>query len=53
MEENFSISDAASPSGSPKARCKFPSMLHPSANTICLIVLSDALDGGDLYQVPH
>jgi hypothetical protein len=53
QEENFSVSDAASPSRSPKARCRLPSMLRPSVNTLCLIVSSDALDGGDLYQVPH
>jgi hypothetical protein len=48
--ENFSVSDAASPSRSPKACCRLSSMLHPLANTLCLIVSSDALDGGDLYQ---
>jgi hypothetical protein len=52
-EENFSVSDAASPSWSPKAHCRLPSMLRPSVNTLCLIVSSDALDGGDLYQFPH
>jgi hypothetical protein len=51
--ENFSVSDVASPSRSPKAHCRLPSMLRPSVNTLCLIVSSDALDGGDLYQVPH
>jgi hypothetical protein len=52
MEENFSVSDAASPSQSPKDRCRIPSMLHPLVNTLCLIVSSDALNG-DFYQVPH
>jgi hypothetical protein len=51
--ENFLVSDVASPSQSPKAHCRLPSMLRPSVNTLCLIVSSDALDGGDLYQVPH
>jgi hypothetical protein len=51
-EENFSVSDAASPSQSPKDRCRLPSMLHPLVNTLCLIVSSDALNG-DFYQVPH
>jgi hypothetical protein len=49
-EENFSVSDAASPSRSPNARFRFSSMLHPSVSTLCLIVSSDALDGGDFYQ---
>jgi hypothetical protein len=50
QEENFSVSDAASPSQSPNARCRLSSMLSPSVNTLCLIVSSDALDWGDLYQ---
>jgi hypothetical protein len=52
-EENFSVSDAASPSCPPRARCRLPSRSLPSVNPLHLIVLSDALDGGDLYQVPH
>jgi hypothetical protein len=49
-EENFLVFDVASPSRSPNARCRLSSMLRPSVNTLCLIVSSDALDGGDLYQ---
>jgi hypothetical protein len=52
-EENFSVSHAASPSRSPRACCRLPSMLHPLINPPCLLVSSDALDGRDLYQVPR
>jgi hypothetical protein len=51
--ENFSISHAASPSRSPRAHCRHPSMLHPLVNPPCLLVPLDALDEGDLYQVPR
>jgi hypothetical protein len=44
IKENFSVSDAASPSQSPKAHCRLPSMLHPLVNTLCLIISLDALD---------
>jgi hypothetical protein len=50
-EENFLVSHVASPSRSPRARGRLPSMLHPWVNPLCLIVSSHALDGGDLYQV--
>jgi hypothetical protein len=50
-EENISISLEASPSRSPKAHCRLPSMLSPSVNHLCLIVSSKSWDGEDLYQV--